>query len=79
MDPITVTHLVQDRTDELQRTADQLRRERALRPTRTVAAVASTAPRGAAPASPALRPERRPDARPMPATTDGCTPARPAA
>jgi hypothetical protein len=31
MDPITTSHLVQDRTDALQRTADQIRRERRLR------------------------------------------------
>ena len=33
MDPITSTHLVQDRTAALQRTADQVRQERALHST----------------------------------------------
>ena len=67
MDPITVTHLVQDRTEDLQRTADQVRRERTLRS--TVAAVV------------AATPTRATDARrsPAPSRANGCAPAEPAA
>ena len=66
MDPITVTHLVQDRTQDLQRIADQVRQERALRSsppsepaasaTRPAASRRSTSPEagGCAPAEPAL-------------------------
>jgi hypothetical protein len=68
MDPITVTHLVQDRTTDLQRTADQLRQERALRsaPTTTTTAaeaVAVSVPR-AGPANPTRATSKAADCAP---------------
>ena len=75
MDPITVTQLVHDRTLDLQRTADQLRQERALRSTAAAQAVAgptrSAAGAAAHPAGPAK-------ARPSPTKAGGCAPAEPA-
>jgi hypothetical protein len=74
MDPITVTNLVQDRTHELRRTAEQLRQERALRTTRSADAVASTESAG----STAV--QRRPtELSSRSAAAESCTPARPAA
>ncbi len=64
MDPITVTKLVSDRTDDLQRIADQVRQERALRSTTTSRAVAP-------PARPA-------ESRRSPASARDCAPAEPA-
>jgi hypothetical protein len=66
MDPITTSHLVQDRTDALQRTADQLRQERALRsaPATTPAeAVAVSVPR-AGRANPTRATSKVPDCAP---------------
>jgi hypothetical protein len=64
MDPITTSHLVQDRTAALQRIADQVRQERALRstptPTASVAAVAMTVAR-ARPADPQPAPSKATD------------------
>ena len=40
MDPITATHLVHDRTLDLQRTADKIRQERALRRAATAELIA---------------------------------------
>lgn len=71
MDPITVTHLVQDRTQDLQRIADQVRQERKLRSTSTAAAQA-TPPESARPAE-----QRRVPAR-DPRRAGGCAPAEPA-
>ena len=70
MDPITVTHLVQDRTQDLQRIADQVRQERSLRSTAHAEATASTAAAEATPPSPirTTEPRREP----------AHTPARPA-
>ena len=64
MDPITVTKLVSDRTQDLQRTADQVRQERALRTTRTADAV-----------NPSTRPA---EVRGSPAKAGRCAPAEPA-
>jgi hypothetical protein len=72
MDPITVTHLVQDRTQDLQRIADQVRQERSLRATRTAAAAETTPPASARPAEPRRVPA------PNPARAAGCAPAEPA-
>jgi hypothetical protein len=66
MDPITTSHLVQDRTDALQRTADQLRQERALRAAPSTAAaeaVAVPVPR-AGPANPTRATSMAPDCAP---------------
>lgn len=71
MDPITVTHLVQDRTQDLQRIADQVRQERKLRSTSTAAAEA-TPPASARPTEPRRVPA------PNPARAAGCAPAEPA-
>jgi hypothetical protein len=72
MDPITATHLVQDRTQDLQRIADQVRQERSLRSKSTAAAAASP---------PALvrAAERRRAPAAAPATTAGCDLTEPAA
>ena len=43
MDPISVSHLVKDRTDDLRRTADQVRLERSLRPKQAPVAAAAAA------------------------------------
>ena len=59
MDPITVTHLVQDRTHDLQRIAEQVRQERSLRSTRG-GGRGRDRPRSGPPAS---RPPREPRAR----------------
>ena len=66
MDPITVTNLVQDRTQDLQRIADQVRQERALRSTPQTESTASH-----------VRPteSRR---SPAPGKAGGCAPAEPA-
>jgi hypothetical protein len=66
MDPITVTHLVQDRTQDLQRIADQVRQERSLRSTPQTEATASH-----------VRPteSRR---SPAPGTSGACAPVEPA-
>jgi hypothetical protein len=66
MDPISSSHLVQDRTDALQRTADQIRRERTLRttpPASTAEAVAMPVPR-ARPADPVREPSKAVDCAP---------------
>jgi len=77
MDPITVTHLVQDRTIELQRTADQVRQERALRSTSSADAIAiARALRPAAEA--ASHPTGPAKAQPSSARAGGCAPAEPA-
>jgi hypothetical protein len=70
MDPITVTHVVQDRTQDLQRIGDQVRQERSLHstlPAETDPAIArpAEARRGPAPAS-------------VPTEARGCAPAEPA-
>ena len=70
MDPITVTHLVQDRTNDLQRIADQVRQERSLR---------ATPPAGADAALARPAEVRRAPARAsVPAKAGGCSPAEPA-
>lgn len=66
MDQITVARLVQDRTQDLQRTADQVRQERSLRSTARAAAATSASARPA---------EARPQAA---ARLGGCAPAEPA-
>ncbi|HUP55120.1 MAG TPA: hypothetical protein VM408_06415 [Methylomirabilota bacterium] len=78
MDPITVTHLVQDRTNDLQRTADQVRQERALRSTAAAAAEPAAEPTSSAPAGPI---EPRLASVPASARADvaGCDLAEPAA
>jgi hypothetical protein len=68
MDPITVTHLVQDRTQDLQRIADQVRQERALRST----------PPAAAPSSPTRPAEARRSPAPTSTKAGACVPAEPA-
>jgi hypothetical protein len=68
MDPISVTHLVQDRTQELQRVADQVRQERALSSTQPAEAVASSTPPAEARRSPVSSPTK----------AGGCAPAEPA-
>ena len=93
MDRISVSHLVQDRTDELRRTADQVRQERSLRAklAAAAAAVPSAQPVRPAEAVPLVEPvgvqaagvqpdEARPaEGRPSPATAAGCTSAEHAA
>jgi hypothetical protein len=79
MDHITVTQLVQDRTTDLRRTADQVRQERVLRSTPSaevvpVAVVPPTRPPASAAAhatGPALAPS-------SPAKAGGCAPPEPA-
>ena len=71
MDPISTTHLVQDRTAALQRTADELRLERRLRST----PVAPT-PAVSTPSTARARPA---DTRRAPAKSRDCAPAEPAA
>jgi hypothetical protein len=73
MDPITTTHLVQDRTEDLQRIADQVRQERSMRSTPPAAAIAE------ATASPA-RPIEAPRSAAAAARTNagGSAPAEPA-
>jgi hypothetical protein len=92
MDRISVSHVVQDRTDELQRTADQVRLERSLR-SKPIAETAATAVPEAQPArsaeaiprvqSAALGPaaiEPAPAAaRPSPGTAADCASAEHAA
>ena len=74
MDPITVTRLVQDRTNDLQRIADQVRQERSLRSRSTAVAEATS------PAPARLTDVRRaPAAAPDPANAAGCDLAEPAA
>jgi hypothetical protein len=68
MDPITVTHLVQDRTDDLRRIADQVRQERALRST----------PPEAVTSSPTRRAQPRRSPTPTSTKAGGCAPAEPA-
>lgn len=65
MDPITVSQLVHDRTVDLQRTADALRQERALR----------RAPSAETAAPPSARAV---EVRRSPTKADGCSPAEPA-
>jgi len=77
MDPITVSHLVQDRTMELQRTADQVRQERALRSTPSAGAVVGVRPTRPA-AEAAAHPTGPARVRPSPAKAGGCAPAEPA-
>ena len=73
MDPIAVTQLVRDRTVDLQRTADGLRQERALRPARAPALTeASKAESGSPPAAQPI------DVRRSPGMAGGCSPAEPA-
>ena len=84
MDPITVTRLVQDRTQDLQRIADQVRQERALRSTAAAAAEA-TPPVPARAAEPRLAPvpvqASKPRQAPAPALANDarCDLAEPAA
>jgi hypothetical protein len=79
MDPIFVTHLVQDRTQGLQRIADQVRQERSLRST---SAAAPVAPEATSPTRVRATDPRRAPA-PAPASTAtiaaGCDLAEPAA
>jgi uncharacterized protein YkwD len=70
MDPITVTHVVQDRTQNLQRIADQVRQERSLRSTPPVEADAALARLAEA--------RRAPAPAPGPTEGRGCAPAEPA-
>ena len=88
MDRISVSHLVQDRTDELRRTADQVRQERSLRAklAAAAAAVPSAQPVRPAEAVPRVEPVgvqavgvQAAEARPSPATAAGCTSAEHAA
>jgi hypothetical protein len=70
MDPIAVTHAVQDRTQDLQRIAAEVRQERSLRPkppahADTALARPTEARRAPAPAS-------------VPTKARGCAPAEPA-
>ena len=71
MDPITVTHLVQDRTQDLQQIAEQVRQERSLRST---AATEATPPADAR----ATEARRSPTPRSAPTKSGGCAPAEPA-
>ena len=66
MDQITVTKLVSDRTDDLRRTAEQVRQERALRSTTTSRSEAVALPR------------RPAEERRSPASARDCAPAEPA-
>jgi hypothetical protein len=75
MDPITATRLVEDRTQDLRRLADQVRQERSLRSPSTVAAAEATPP---APAQ-ITEARRAPAAAPAPANAGGCDLAEPAA
>jgi hypothetical protein len=73
MDPIAVTQLVHDRTVDLQRTADGLRQERALRPASTPAlSEASKADTGSSPGAQPV------EVRRSPGMAGGCSPAEPA-
>jgi hypothetical protein len=72
MDPITTTHLVQDRTEDLQRIADQVRQERSMRSTPPAAAVAEAT---ASPARPIEAPRSAAATR---TNAGGCAPAEPA-
>ena len=67
MDPITVTHLVQDRTQDLQRIAEQVRQERSLRSTPQPEATASD-----------IRPTE-PRRSPASGKSGACAPVEPAA
>ena len=73
MDPITVTHLVQDRTQDLQRIADQIRQERSLRSTSTATEAEATPP------TPVRAIEPRRELASAPANAAGCDLAEPAA
>jgi hypothetical protein len=73
MDPITVTNLVQDRTQDLQRLADQVRQERSLRSTAVAATAEATPPAPARPAEPRRAPA------PAPERVASCDVAEPAA
>ncbi len=88
MDPITASHLVKDRTQDLQRIAEQVRQERALRPTSAAALEASpsssavatsTAPAEAAPQTMNRLAEAPRASSATPATAAGCDLAEPAA
>ena len=93
MDRISVSHLVRDRTDELHRTADQVRQERSLRANLAAAAAAvpSAQPVRPAEAVPRVEPVgvqttrvqaagvQPAEARPSPASAAGCTSAEHAA
>jgi hypothetical protein len=70
MDPITVTHVVQDRTQDLQQIADQVRQERSLRSTPPVEADAALARPAEA--------RRAPAPASAPTEARGCVPAEPA-
>ena len=72
MDPITFTNLVQDRTNDLQRIADQVRLERSLRATSTAATDATPPARVRT-----IEPRRASAAAHTPET--GCDIAEPAA
>jgi hypothetical protein len=72
MDPITTTHLVQDRTEDLRRIADQVRQERSMRSTPPAAAVAEAT---ASPARPIEAPRSAAAAR---TNAGGSAPAEPA-
>jgi hypothetical protein len=81
MDPISISHLVQDRTDELQRTADQVRRESSLRSKLGAAAVPSAQPARPVEAVGRVAPAsvQPTEARPSPGKAAGCTSAQHAA
>ena len=78
MDRISVSHLVQDRTDELRRTADQVRQERSLRAKLAAAAAAVPSAQPVRPGE-AVPGVQAAEARPSPATAAGCTSAEHAA
>ena len=71
MDPITTASLIHDRTQELQRTADQVRQERTLRSNAIVPVAVVEATAVGAPARPD-EPQR------SPAMAGSCSPAEPA-
>jgi hypothetical protein len=66
MDPISTSHLVQDRTAALQQTADQIRQERALRsaPSTTTAEAAAVPVSRARPANPTRSTSKATDCAP---------------
>ena len=79
MDPISTTHLVQDRTAALQRTADELRLERRLRSTPAVSTPSVSTPSTAEVVALSTARARPADSRRAPAKSRDCAPAEPAA
>lgn len=76
MDPITAASLITDRTRELQRTADQVRRERALRAAHAGDAVAAV--EGVAAVETVAPHPRPPELQRSHAKVGNCSPAEPA-